>query len=85
MTTYTLTHDVHGTKVRYQLSKTANDTKFMTIEERVTGATRAFYITVFFLYAGDSIARGAHTRARLDRQQTVFSILNHIYLQTMNK
>ena len=24
-------------------------------------------------------------RARLDRQQTVFSILNHIYLKTMNK
>ena len=38
-----------------------------------------------FLYAGDWIARGAHTRARLDRQQTVFSILNHIYLQTMNQ
>ena len=39
----------------------------------------------FFVYAGDWIARGAHTRARLDRQQTVFSILNHIYLKTMNK
>ena len=88
MTTDTLTHDVHGTKVRYQLNKTANDTKFMTIEngpQGPQGATRALYITVFFLYAGDWIARGAHTRARLDRQQTVFSILNHIYLQTMNK
>ena len=91
MTTYTLTHDVHGTKVRYQLSKTANDTKFMTIEngpqgpQGPQGATRAFDITVFFLYAGDSIARGARTRARLDRQQTVFSVLNHIYLQTMNQ
>ena len=50
-----------------------------------TGATRALYITVFFLYARDWIIRGAHTRARLDRQQTVFSILNHTYLQTMNK
>ena len=56
MTTYTLTHDVHGTKVRYQLNKTANDTKFMTIEngpKGPQGATRALYITVFFLYAGD--------------------------------
>ena len=37
MTTYTLTHDVHGTKVRYQLNKTANDTKFMTIENGPRG------------------------------------------------
>ena len=37
MTTYTLTHNVHGTKVRYQLSKTANDTKFMTIENGPQG------------------------------------------------
>ena len=29
--------------------------------------------------------RVARARARLDRQQTVFSTLNHIYLQTMNK
>ena len=49
------------------------------------GATRALYITGFFLYAGDWIARGARTRAWLERQQTVVSILNHIYLQTMNK
>ena len=50
MTTDTLTHDVHGT------NKTANDTKFMTIENGPhgpKGATRALYITVFFLYAGD--------------------------------
>ena len=55
------THDVHGTKFRYQLSKNANDTKFMTIEnglQRPQGATRALYIIVFFLYAGDWIARG---------------------------
>ena len=60
MTKDTLTHDVHGTKVRHQLNKTANDTR--VIESRV-----------------------AHERARLDRQQAVFSILNHTYLQTMNK
>ena len=53
MTTDTLTHDVHGMKVRYQLNKTANDTKFMTIEngpQGPQGATRALYITVSFLY-----------------------------------
>ena len=53
MTKDTLTHDVHGTKVRYQLNKTANDTKFMTIENGPQWATKALYITVFFLYAGD--------------------------------
>ena len=51
MTKETLTHDVHGTtKVRYQLNKTANDTKFMTIEngpQGPQGATRASYMTVF--------------------------------------
>ena len=71
MATDTLTHDVHGTRARYQLNKTANDTKFMTIEsgpqepQGPQGATRALYITVSFLY--------------------VFIILNYIYLQTMNK
>ena len=59
MTKDTLTHDVHCTKVRYQLNKSANDTKFMTIEkgpqgpQGPQGATRAFYITVFFIYASD--------------------------------
>ena len=53
MTKDTLTHDVHGTKVRYQLNKTANDTKFMTIENAPQWATKALYITVFFLNAGD--------------------------------
>ena len=75
-------------KVWYQLNKTANDTKFMTIENGPQGpqrATRALYITVFFLYAGGWIARGAGARARLDGQQTMFSILKHICLQTMNK
>ena len=68
MTTDKPTHDVHGTKVRYQLNNTANDTKFMTIEngpqgpQGPQGATRALYITVFFLYAGDGTARGARAR-----------------------
>ena len=71
MATDTLTHDVPGTRARYQLNKTANDTKFMTIEngpqgpQGPQGATRALYITVSFLY--------------------VFIILNYIYLQTTNK
>ena len=57
MTTDTLTHDVHGTKVRYPLNKTANDTKFMTIEngpqgkQGATGAIGALFSTVFFFFA----------------------------------
>ena len=49
MTKDTLTHDVHGKKVRYQLNKNADNTKFMTIEsgpqapQAPQGATRAFF------------------------------------------
>ena len=93
MTTYTLTHDVHGTKVRYQQNKTADDTKFMTIDNGPQGpqGPQGPCISLCFSFTrviesrvAHTRARGAHTRARLDRQQTVFSILNHIYLQTMN-
>ena len=84
MATDTLTHDVHGTRARYQLNKTANDTKFMTIENGPQGPQGPF-ISLYFSFTRVIQSRVAHTRARLDRQQTVFSILNHIYLQTMNK
>ena len=40
------------------MNKTANDTKFIDYWERATGATGALFSTVFFLYAGDWIARG---------------------------
>ena len=57
MTTDTLTHDVHGTKVRYPLNKTANDTKFMTIENGPQGPQGpqgpCLALCVFFLHPGD--------------------------------
>ena len=42
-------------------------------------------ISLCFSFTRVIESRVAPTRARLDRQQAVFSILNHIYLQTMNK
>ena len=56
MTTDTLTHDVNRAKVRYPLNKTANDTKFMTIENGPQGpqGTQGPCLALcFFLYPGD--------------------------------
>ena len=65
MTTYTLTHDVHGTKVRYQLNKTANDTKFMTIENGPQGlqGPQGPCISLCFSFTRVIESRVAHTRA----------------------
>ena len=71
MTKDTLTHDVHGTKVRY-----------LRTGHR---GTKGPCISLCFSFTRVIESRVWHTRARLDRQQAVFSILNHIYSQTMNK
>ena len=66
MTKGTLTHDVHGTKVRYQLNKTANDTKFMTIENGPQGlqGPQGPCISLCFSFTRVIESRVAHTRAR---------------------
>ena len=89
MTTDTLTHDVHGTKVRYQLNKTPMTRSLWLLRTGHGGhkGPQGPFISLCFSFTRVIELRVAHARvrARLDRQKTVFSILNHIYLQTMKK